>query len=191
MNKVYYFISDIHLGLHQKDTEAEKEKVLVDFLKIAQSNCDELFIVGDLFDYWFEYKRVYQKGYYRTLTALKDLSESGVKIHYFIGNHDFLHRDFFETEFNAKLYHNPLSIELNRKKFFIGHGDGMVENDTGFKREKKIRWKCSKCGYIHEDTEPPEKCPSCKHAREYYEPACMCFEECCECCGGEKNDSTS
>jgi len=132
VNKVYYFISDIHLGLHQKDTEAEKEKALVDFLKTAQSNCDELFIVGDLFDYWFEYKRVYQKGYYRTLTALKDLSESGVKIHYFIGNHDFLHRDFFETEFNAQLYHNPLSIELNSKKFFIGHGDGMVENDNGY-----------------------------------------------------------
>ena len=59
----------------------------------------------------------------------------------------------------------------------------MVEKGNVFKREKPIRWKCSKCGYIHTGTEPPEKCPSCKHAREYYEPECMCFEDGCECCG--------
>ncbi len=58
----------------------------------------------------------------------------------------------------------------------------MVEKGTVYKREKPIRWKCSKCGYIHEGTEPPEKCPSCKHAKEYYEPECMCFSEECECC---------
>jgi rubrerythrin len=58
----------------------------------------------------------------------------------------------------------------------------MVENDDVFKREKPIRWKCSKCGYIHTGTEPPEKCPSCKHPREYYEPECMCFQENCEIC---------
>lgn len=58
----------------------------------------------------------------------------------------------------------------------------MVEKGTVYKRENPIRWKCSKCGYIHEGTEPPEKCPSCKHAKEYYEPECMCFSEECECC---------
>ena len=154
MNKVYYFISDVHLGLQQKDIEVKKEKILVDFLKLAQSNCDELFIVGDLFDYWFEYKKVYQKGYYRTLTALKDISEAGVKIHYFIGNHDFLHRDFFKTEFGAQLYPNPISVELNSKKFFIGHGDGLVENDTGYNilkwiiRNRFFQWLYS---LIHPD----------------------------------------
>ena len=132
MDKVYFFISDIHLGLQDKATEAEKEKKLIKFLKFAQTNCDELFIVGDLFDYWFEYKKVYQKGYYRTLTAIKDLSESNIKIHYFIGNHDFLHRDFFEKEFGAVMYHDALATELNGKKFFIAHGDGMVSNDTGY-----------------------------------------------------------
>jgi len=58
----------------------------------------------------------------------------------------------------------------------------MLKKGTLYKRDKPIRWKCSKCGYIHEGTEPPEKCPSCKHPREYYEPECMCFEEDCECC---------
>ena len=132
MDKVYFFISDIHLGLQSKSEEVEKEKKLVNFLKFAESNCDDLFIVGDLFDYWFEYRRVYQKGFYRTLSALKNLSERNIKLHYFIGNHDFLHRDFFEKEFNAIMHADALSIELNGKKFFIAHGDGLVSNDTGY-----------------------------------------------------------
>lgn len=132
MEKVYFFISDIHLGLQEKVQEEAKEKKLVSFLKFAGTNCDELFIVGDLFDYWFEYRRVYQKGFYRTLAALKDISEGNIKLHYFIGNHDFLHRDFFEKEFGANIYEDGLSVELNGKKFFIAHGDGMVSNDTGY-----------------------------------------------------------
>lgn len=132
MEKVYFFISDIHLGLQDKAEEEAKENKLVNFLKFAESNCDELFIVGDLFDYWFEYRRVYQKGFYRTLAALKDLSEKKIKLHYFIGNHDFLHRDFFDKEFGAIMYGSGLSVELNGKKFFLAHGDGMVSNDTGY-----------------------------------------------------------
>ena len=132
MDKVYFFISDIHLGLQDTAQEEAKEKKLVSFLRYAESNCDELFIVGDLFDYWFEYRRVYQKGFYRTLAALKDLSEANIKLHYFIGNHDFLHRDFFSKEFGAEMYGDALSTELNGKKFFIAHGDGLVSNDTGY-----------------------------------------------------------
>ena len=98
MDKRYLFISDQHLGLQTKEIEDKKERLLVKFLEFARENCDELFLVGDLFDYWFEYKRVYQKGFFRTLTALQDISEKGIKLHYFIGNHDFLHRDFFINE---------------------------------------------------------------------------------------------
>ncbi|NMB80348.1 MAG: UDP-2,3-diacylglucosamine diphosphatase, partial [Ignavibacteria bacterium] len=104
-DKTYFFISDIHLGLESKETEKEKEQKLISFLHYAKNNCNELFIVGDLFDYWFEYKRVVQKGFFKTLAALTELSESGIKLHYFIGNHDFLHRDFFEKEVGAILYH--------------------------------------------------------------------------------------
>lgn len=138
MNKTYLFISDIHLGLQSKEIENKKERLLVEFLKFAKDNCDELFIVGDLFDYWFEYKHVYQKGYFRTLTALQDLTEKGIVVHYFIGNHDFFHKDFFEKEIGVILYHDGKQFILNGKKFFIGHGDGLVKNDLGYNILKKI-----------------------------------------------------
>jgi len=124
MTKTYFFISDIHLGLSTSKVEKEKEILLINFLEYAKTACDELFIVGDLFDYWFEYKRVIQKGFIRTLGALANFSESGKKIHYIIGNHDFLHRDFFENEIGALLYHHQIETELNGKNFFMAHGDG-------------------------------------------------------------------
>jgi len=138
LEDTYLFISDIHLGLRSKETESKKERLLVEFLKLTALNCKELFIVGDLFDFWFEYKRVYQKGFFRTLTALQDLTEKGIKIHYFIGNHDFMHRNFFAEEIGATLYENPIEVVLNDKKFFIGHGDGLVKNDYGYLLLKKV-----------------------------------------------------
>jgi len=138
VNKRYLFISDQHLGLQTKEIEDKKERLLVKFLEFAEDNCDELFLVGDLFDYWFEYKRVYQKGFYRTLTALKDVAEKGIKIHYFIGNHDFLHRDFFTKEFGAVMYEGSLDVLLNGKRFYIAHGDGLVKNDIGYKILKVV-----------------------------------------------------
>lgn len=138
MEETYLFISDIHLGLQSPEIEKGKERLLVEFLSSAASKCKELFIVGDLFDFWFEYKHVYQKGFFRTLTALKDLTEKGIKIHYFIGNHDFMHRDFFTKEIGTQLHENPIEVELNNKKFFIGHGDGLVKNDFGYMVLKKI-----------------------------------------------------
>ena len=170
VDKVYFFISDIHLGLLGKSEEEEKEKKIVNFLKYAEDNCDELFIVGDLFDYWFEYKRVYQKGFYRTLAALKSLSEKKIKLHYFIGNHDFLHRDFFEKEFGAILYQNALSTDLDGKKFFIAHGDGMVSNDMGYNilkwilRNKFFQWLYS---LLHPDLGIAIASRTSKSSRDY------------------------
>lgn len=115
MKESYLFISDVHLGLKSKEIENKKERVLVKFLEYAKDEAKELFIVGDLFDYWFEYKRVYQKGFFRTLTALQDITEAGVKIHYFIGNHDFMHKDFFEKEIGAVMYDDPVDRVLNGK----------------------------------------------------------------------------
>ena len=170
MSKQYLFISDIHLGLQSKEVEEEKEKLLVKFLEFAKSNCDELFIVGDLFDFWFEYKRVYQKGYFRTLTALKNLTDKGIKVHYFIGNHDFLHRDFFEKEIGAVMYKDAVSFSLIEKKFFIGHGDGMVENDLGYKilkwvlRNRVTQWMYS---MLHPDFGIWLASRTSKSSREY------------------------
>ncbi len=138
MNDAYLFISDIHLGLQSDELEKKKERLLVNFLNYARDIGKELFIVGDLYDYWFEYKKVYQKGFFRTLTALQDLTENGVKVHYLIGNHDFMHRNFFKDEIGAVMYEDPVERVLNGKKFFIGHGDGMVKNDLGYNILKKV-----------------------------------------------------
>ena len=132
MNKKLYFISDLHLGLQSKQEEAEKEEVLVNFLHSINVTGNELFILGDLFDYWFEYNRVYQKGFFRTFTALDDLVKNGVVVHYIIGNHDFVHKNFFEKELNIKLYPDSISKNINGTNFFLAHGDGMVENDFGY-----------------------------------------------------------
>lgn len=138
MRKNYYFISDVHLGLQSKEKEAVKERTLVKLLECMIEDAKELYILGDLFDYWFEYNRVYQKGFFRTLTALQDLSESGVNIHYIIGNHDFSHRDFFVQEIGAKVYENPIEVTLDDKKFYLAHGDGLVSNDIGYLILKKV-----------------------------------------------------
>ena len=138
MKDAYLFISDIHLGLQPDAVEKRKERLLVDFLNFAQVNAKELYIVGDLFDYWFEYKRVYQKGFFRTLTALQDLTDNGITVHYLIGNHDFMHRDFFSEEIGAIMYEEPVDRIIEGKRFFIGHGDGLVKNDFGYQVLKKI-----------------------------------------------------
>jgi len=169
-NKTYYFISDLHLGLFDHKSEIEKEKKLVNFLKYASISCDELYIIGDLFDYWFEYKRVIQKGFIRTLGALADFADSGRKIHYIIGNHDFQHRNFFEDEIGAVLYHDPVKIQLNGKKFFIGHGDGLVQNDIGYKILKKIfrnRFMQKSFSIIHPDLGIKIASHTSKTSREY------------------------
>ena len=133
-----FFISDLHFGLLDNTSEKLREREFVEFLNFSVGKIDKLFILGDLFDYWFEYKRVVQKGYFRTFTALQNLVESGIEVHYFIGNHDFMHRDFFEKEIGVVLHEKELQIELNGKKFFLGHGDGLVENDLGYKILKSI-----------------------------------------------------
>ncbi len=137
MRKKVYFISDLHFGAENKEREAIKESLAVDFLN-SLNDAEKLIILGDLFDYWFEYKRVIQKGYYRFFCALKNLAEKGAKIEYVIGNHDFLHRDFFETEFGATLHEDAFVTEIYDKKFYIAHGDGLLPNDTGYKILKKI-----------------------------------------------------
>lgn len=170
MNETYLFISDIHLGLQSKPIEKNKERTLVKFLNFAQDNCKELFIAGDLYDYWFEYRKVYQKGFFRTLTALQDLTENGVKVHYFIGNHDFMHRNFFADEIGAIMHEEPIDITLNGKRFYIGHGDGLIKNDIGYNILKKIlRNKTIQAAYswLHPDIGISIASRTSKTSREY------------------------
>ena len=133
-----FFISDTHFGFY----EYEREKPLIEkFENLCKLVCEEkgtLYILGDLFDYWFEYKSVVQKYSYRILTCLEKISENGISITYLIGNHDFAHRDLFEKQLKIQLSENPITQVINGKKFLLAHGDGLIGNDTGYKILKSI-----------------------------------------------------
>lgn len=139
MRDKYYFISDIHLGIRSsKEFNKFQELLLIDFLNEIQSDAKELFIIGDLFDCWIEYKRVVPKGYYKLFTKISELTEAGVKITYFAGNHDFWRGKYFKEEFGIEIEHTGKSLEIDGKKFFLNHGDGLAYNDTGYRILKKI-----------------------------------------------------
>jgi len=133
-----YFLSDFHLGAPDAASSLIREKRIVAFLDSIKNNTSELFILGDLFDFWFEYKKVVPKGYVRILGKLAEISDAGIIIHFFVGNHDMWMKDYFQKELNIKVYFEPASFEFGEKKFLIGHGDGLGPGDKGYKRLKKI-----------------------------------------------------
>ena len=133
-----YFISDIHLGLSAADEERAKEQRLIAFLDHIKNQASQLFIVGDLFDAWFEYRTVIPKGFHRTLTKLNELTDKGITVHYLAGNHDYWIRDYFRDELRMKTYHEPFDVTIEKKKIYIHHGDGLAVNDTGYRILKVI-----------------------------------------------------
>ncbi len=136
--KKVYFLSDFHLGA-PNDTESRKrEDRLVRFLQDARKDAGIIFIVGDIFDFWFEYKTVVPKGFVRILGTLAQIADEGIQLHIFTGNHDFWMQDYLSKELNAKLYFEPQTFTIQNKQFLIGHGDGLGPGDEGYKRLKKI-----------------------------------------------------
>ena len=136
--KKYYFFSDVHLGLKSHDEEKLKEKKLVSFLDSIKHDAAKLFIVGDLFDCWIEYRKVVPKGYFRLLAKLSELSEAGTEIIFFSGNHDFWLNSYLRDEVGMKLFYEGAPFEIDGKKFFITHGDGLSKGDWGYKIIKKV-----------------------------------------------------
>lgn len=136
--KKYYFFSDVHLGLHSRVEEKEKERKLVDFLNSIKTDAEKIFIVGDLFDCWIEYRKVVPKGYYRTLAKLNEIVEQGTEVNFFSGNHDFWLNTYLRDDVGLKMHSNHLETELDGKKFYITHGDGLSKGDVGYKIIKKI-----------------------------------------------------
>jgi UDP-2,3-diacylglucosamine hydrolase len=137
-NEKIYFLSDFHLGAPDQATSLIREKRIVKFLDEIKNEAEQIFILGDLFDFWFEYKKVVPKGFVRILGKLVELTDSGIIIHFFVGNHDMWMSGYFEKELGVKVYHNPEEFELYGKKFFIGHGDGLGPGDHKYKVIKKI-----------------------------------------------------
>ena len=136
--KKIFFISDFHLGTPDRLTSLQREKYIIRFLESIQHEADEIFIVGDLFDFWFEYKTVVPKGYVRILGKLATLTDAGISIQFFVGNHDMWIRNYFEKELSIPVYYEPKTFLRNGKKFLIGHGDGLGPGDGGYKFLKKI-----------------------------------------------------
>ncbi len=135
---ISYFVSDVHLGVPDKESSLLREKRLVTWLRNIENDASDLYILGDLFDMWFDYKHVAPRGFVRLLGQLAQMSDNGINIHYFIGNHDMWVFDYFEKEIGAIIYREPKSITINNKSFLIGHGDGLGPEDGKYKLLKRI-----------------------------------------------------
>ncbi|MEW6467924.1 MAG: UDP-2,3-diacylglucosamine diphosphatase [Bacteroidota bacterium] len=139
-----YFASDFHLGVPGYEKSLEREKRIVRWLDEIRHDAEEIFLLGDMFDFWFEYRHSVPKGYVRLLGKLAEISDSGIPLHIFSGNHDMWMFGYLPREINAKLYRQPITREFNGKKFFIGHGDGLGPGDRGYKFIKAVfaSWVC-------------------------------------------------
>lgn len=165
-----YFISDIHFGFYERNIEQEREQLFFNFLQIIQSNCTKLFIVGDLFDHWFDYKTVIPREFYRIVSKLYEFKANGREIVYLMGNHDFGHYNFFKKDLGIDVIEEDLEVDIFGKKFFISHGDGKIPGDYGYLFLKKIlRNSLSKRLYrlIHPDIGISLAMNSSKHSRKY------------------------
>jgi len=128
-----FFFSDVHLGLGPRESEKAKENRLLSFLHAILPETEQLFIGGDLFDFWFDYDTVIPRGFHRTLAALQEFSDAGKTIHYLVGNHDCWMGDFFQTEIGATLHRDPFETLVQGKRVYLHHGDGLAENDLGYR----------------------------------------------------------
>jgi UDP-2,3-diacylglucosamine hydrolase len=133
-----FFLSDFHLGVPDAATSLQREKRIVQFLDEIKSEAHTIFLVGDMFDFWYEYRKVVPRGYVRLLGKIAELSDAGITMYFFVGNHDMWMKNYFQQELNIPVYFEPQEFVFNNKKFMIGHGDGLGPGDHGYKALKKV-----------------------------------------------------
>ena len=133
-----YFASDFHLGLNAGSPAIEREKKVVKWLNKAASDAKEIWLLGDVFDFWWEYKLVVPRGFTRFLGTLSCITDSGIPVHFFTGNHDMWVTDYLAKECGLIIHTEPLTISFDGKKFHLAHGEGLGTNDQGFKILLKI-----------------------------------------------------
>lgn len=133
-----YFISDVHLGAPALSNNRERELLFAKWLDEIKEDVAELYLLGDIFDFWYEYKKVAPRGFTRILGRIADLADSGVEIHFFTGNHDLWAFDYFSEELGISVHNKELIKEIDGKKFFLAHGDGLDAGDKGYIFLKKI-----------------------------------------------------
>lgn len=138
LNKKLFFASDFHLGVPDKASSLAREKKIVRWLDSIKEEAHTIYLVGDIFDFWFEYKYTIPKGFVRLQGKLAELTDSGIAVKFFIGNHDMWMFDYFPQEFNIPVYREPQRLEVNGKTLYIGHGDGLGPGDPLYKVLKRI-----------------------------------------------------
>jgi len=131
--RVCYFASDFHLGAPTKEQSKIRELAIVRWLDYAATDATDIYLVGDVFDFWFEYAAVIPKGFSRFFGKLAELADRGIQLHFFYGNHDMWVKQYFTEEFGMKIYANPIQLTLYGKRIYLGHGDGLGPGDRGYK----------------------------------------------------------
>ncbi len=133
-----YFASDFHLGVPTMEASLEREKKIVAWLESIAPTAGHVFLMGDVFDFWYEYKKVVPKGFVRLQGAIARLTDAGVQVHFFKGNHDMWVNDYFTTELGITIHADEFEFEHQGKKFYLHHGDGLGPGDKAYKFLKKI-----------------------------------------------------
>ena len=136
--KKIYFASDFHLGVPDHDSSLVREKKIVRWMDSIRPDCKELYLLGDVFDFWFEYRTVVPRGFVRLLGKIAEFTDAGIPVHYFTGNHDMWTFDYLSQELHVRLHRAPIEAEYGGKKFYIGHGDGLGPGDHGYKFIKRV-----------------------------------------------------
>lgn len=136
--KKIYFASDFHLGVPNFEKSLEREKLIVKWLDEIKQDASEIYLMGDLFDFWFEYKYTAPKGFVRLLGKIAEIVDAGIPVTLFTGNHDMWMFDYLPKELGVTIHRKPVTREYNGKKFYLGHGDGLGPGDKGYKFIKKI-----------------------------------------------------
>tara|TARA_B100000886_G_scaffold150149_1_gene102083 strand:- start:244 stop:993 length:750 start_codon:yes stop_codon:yes gene_type:complete len=136
-NKKAYFAGDFHFGIPDEIKSTHREKKVIEWLESIEDHTQELFLLGDIFDFWFEYKYVVPKNYFNFLSKISKMIENGINVHFFKGNHDMWTLDYFE-KIGLKVYDKYQSFKIDSQKVIVGHGDGLGKGDNGYKIIKSI-----------------------------------------------------
>ena len=137
-DKKIYFLSDFHLGVPSDEASWKREKKIIRFLDSITSTAQAVFLLGDIFDFWFEYKHVIPKGFVRLQGKIAQLTDAGIPVYVYTGNHDLWMFGYLEKELGVKIFREPIDWEIAGKKFLIGHGDGLGPGDVVYKCTKTV-----------------------------------------------------
>ena len=136
--KYHYFVSDLHLGAPNQAVSKMRERAFIAWLDHIAASAKAIYLMGDIFDFWFEYKTVIPKGYTRLFGKLAELSDKGIELHFFKGNHDMWMFHYFQEELGIQLHSDEYCFEKNGKRFFVAHGDGLGPGDYTYKFIKRV-----------------------------------------------------